>query len=157
AVAVSGLAAFDHPDTPRLILNHYQDLDRAGRAEAVNTLTSRPAYAAALLKAVAAGRLPREDISAYHARQVRSLGDEGLTKQLAQVGGEVRGAAAEKKQLIAKYRQALTPERLKAADLPRGRLVFNQACASCHVLYGEGKKVGPDLTGSGRDNLDYLL
>jgi putative heme-binding domain-containing protein len=27
----------------------------------------------------------------------------------------------------------------------------------CHVLYGEGGKVGPDLTGTGRASLDYLL
>lgn len=30
-------------------------------------------------------------------------------------------------------------------------------CASCHTLYSEGGKIGPDLTGGGRDNLDYLL
>ena len=36
-------------------------------------------------------------------------------------------------------------------------MIFNTACASCHTLYGEGGKVGPDLTGGGRNNLDYLL
>jgi putative heme-binding domain-containing protein len=36
-------------------------------------------------------------------------------------------------------------------------VVFNTACAACHTLYSEGGKVGPDLTGGGRDNLDYLL
>ena len=35
--------------------------------------------------------------------------------------------------------------------------MFNKACASCHTLYGHGGEIGPDLTGSGRDNLDYLL
>ena len=30
-------------------------------------------------------------------------------------------------------------------------------CATCHRLYGQGGEIGPDLTGSGRDNLDYLL
>src|SRR5438067_6457678 len=39
----------------------------------------------------------------------------------------------------------------------QGRVVFNLACAPCHTLYGEGGKVGPDLSGAGRDNLDYLL
>jgi putative heme-binding domain-containing protein len=30
-------------------------------------------------------------------------------------------------------------------------------CASCHVLFGEGKAIGPDLTGAQRSSLDYLL
>jgi len=46
---------------------------------------------------------------------------------------------------------------LAAADKSAGRLVFNTACANCHTLYGHGGQVGPDLTGSNRDNLDYLL
>ena len=28
---------------------------------------------------------------------------------------------------------------------------------TCHMMYGEGGTVGPDLTGSNRINLDYLL
>jgi putative heme-binding domain-containing protein len=27
----------------------------------------------------------------------------------------------------------------------------------CHTLYGNGGKIGPDLTGSNRGNLDYIL
>jgi putative heme-binding domain-containing protein len=69
----------------------------------------------------------------------------------------VRGTPAEKKTQITRYKALLTPERLAKADLPAGRLTFNQVCASCHILYGEGKHIGPDLTGSNRDNLDYLL
>ena len=30
-------------------------------------------------------------------------------------------------------------------------------CGQCHSLFGEGAKIGPDLTGSDRKNLDYLL
>src|SRR5260370_4834935 len=30
-------------------------------------------------------------------------------------------------------------------------------CASCHRLFGEGGDIGPDLTGSQRTNLDYVL
>ena len=32
-----------------------------------------------------------------------------------------------------------------------------QNCAKCHMLFGTGGNVGPDLTGSGRANLDYVL
>jgi putative membrane-bound dehydrogenase-like protein len=157
ALAVRGLAAFDHPGTPKLILQHYGYLDPQDRPEAIATLVSRPAYAAVLLKAVADGKVSRSDISAFHARQIRSFGKEELTKQLTKVWGEVRGAGAQKKELMAQYRKQLSPEKLKSADRSAGRVLFNQTCASCHVLFGEGKKIGPDLTGSGRHNLDYLL
>ena len=46
---------------------------------------------------------------------------------------------------------------LARADLGLGRAVFDRICASCHKLYGSGGDIGPDLTGTGRDNLDYLL
>ena len=35
--------------------------------------------------------------------------------------------------------------------------MFNQSCAACHTLHGQGAALGPDLTGAGRGNLDYLL
>lgn len=35
--------------------------------------------------------------------------------------------------------------------------MFQTNCASCHRLYGAGGEIGPDLTGSGRQNLDYLV
>jgi putative heme-binding domain-containing protein len=41
--------------------------------------------------------------------------------------------------------------------MSNGRLVFKTVCANCHRLYGQGEQIGPDLTGSNRDNLDYLL
>jgi putative heme-binding domain-containing protein len=41
----------------------------------------------------------------------------------------------------------LAPAVLKGGDAARGKLVFQQQCAKCHVHSGEGGKVGPDLTG----------
>ena len=43
------------------------------------------------------------------------------------------------------------------ADVANGRRLYDGACASCHTLFGEGGKVGPDITGSDRANLDYIL
>ena len=42
-------------------------------------------------------------------------------------------------------------------DLALGRALFNKTCVQCHILFGSGGKVGPELTGSNRTNLDYLL
>jgi putative heme-binding domain-containing protein len=59
--------------------------------------------------------------------------------------------------LVDRLKQQLSPTVLAAANPGRGRVVFNKLCAACHMLYGWGNQVGPDLTGAGRDNLDYLL
>jgi len=48
-------------------------------------------------------------------------------------------------------------QNLAEADLKRGRVLFQEKCAKCHKLYGEGGQIGPDLTGSNRNNLQYLL
>jgi putative heme-binding domain-containing protein len=45
----------------------------------------------------------------------------------------------------------------RAPDRARGREVFSRTCEQCHTLFGEGGKVGPDLTGSNRADLAYLL
>src|SRR5438034_9175731 len=88
---------------------------------------------------------------------MRSLNDAGLNRKLAEVWGELRDSPADKQQQIAKWKAQLSPATLAKADKSQGRVVFNAACASCHTLYGEGGRVGPDLTGGGRDDLDYLL
>ncbi len=155
--AVRGLASIDDANVPRVVLDAYGRLDAEGKAIAVTTLVSRPAYARELLDAVAAGRISRTDLSAFHARQICSFDDSSLTARLTEVWGETRVADADKRKLIDRYKELLTPERVSAANPSAGRALFNKTCANCHVLYGQGKTAGPDLTGSNRRNLEYLL
>lgn len=157
AIAARGLAAFDDPAIGARLVRAYRQFHPSERAQLMATLVSRPAFANALLTALAEKRIPREDISAFHARQIRSLNDPALNKRLAEVWGEFHDSTAEKQQQISRWKSQLTPSMIGHADKSRGRFVFNTACASCHTLYGEGGKVGPDLTGAGRNNLDYLL
>jgi cytochrome c oxidase cbb3-type subunit I/II len=69
----------------------------------------------------------------------------------------VRDLSADRTKLLAKYKSICTPEAIADGDAARGRAVFEKTCASCHLLYGSGGKIGPDLTGSNRANLDYIL
>jgi putative heme-binding domain-containing protein len=56
-----------------------------------------------------------------------------------------------------RYRRLLSDAALEAADLRAGRETYARTCGPCHKLYGEGGTIGPDLTGSNRANLDYVL
>jgi putative heme-binding domain-containing protein len=51
----------------------------------------------------------------------------------------------------------LAPGQGEPGDPARGRSIFGRACLACHKLYDSGGDVGPDLTGSDRANLDYIL
>jgi putative membrane-bound dehydrogenase-like protein len=155
--ALRGLAAFNHGSTPEFILRHYAAFTDDEKADAIHTLTSRPAYALALLEAVERGQIPRRDLSAFTVRQMQGLKNKQINEKLTKVWGVLRPASQEKAALMTRYKTLLTPEYLKSADLSQGRLVFTRTCASCHVLFGEGGKIGPELTGAQRTNLDYLL
>lgn len=157
AIAARGLSQFDDPAIGEKLAKSYRNFDASERSAVVETLLSRPVFAKALLNEVAAGKIARADVTPFHARQIRGFNDPVLAKQLAEVWGELREPAADKRALIAKLKGQLSPDELAKADPGAGRVVFNTLCASCHRLYGQGGVLGPDLTGAGRDNLDYLL
>ena len=69
----------------------------------------------------------------------------------------MREATAEKKQLIENYKRTYWAGGSTPGEASRGRVVFNKVCAQCHTLFDTGGKVGPELTGANRGDLDYLL
>jgi len=154
--AILGLANYDDPGVPNRVLNQWKR-DAVLRPAAMDTLVSRVSYAKVLLDRIAKQELPREAITPFHARQIRSLGDESLAKQLGQVWGEVRDTPEALKAEIANWKTLLAPEVIAQADPAKGKTTFAALCGACHKLYGEGGAIGPDLTGSDRHNLDYLL
>jgi len=154
--AILGLANYDDPEIPTRILNQWKR-DTFLRPAAMDTLVSRVAYAKVLLTRIANGEIPRDAITPFHARQIQSLGDETLSKALGEVWGEVRDTPEAIKTEIADWKTLLTPEIIAKADPAKGKTTFAALCGACHKLYGEGGAIGPDLTGSDRHNLDYLL
>ena len=155
--AVRGLAGFDDPNTPAALLGVYASLAGTERRDALNTLASRPAYATPLLAAVEAGKVPSKDLTAEVIRQLRNLKDEAVLATLTRVYGAVREVAADKQAEIDRYRRIWGAGGSTPGDAIRGRTVYAKVCQQCHTLFDAGGKVGPDLTGSNRNDLDYVL
>lgn len=157
ADALRGLAAYDDPQTPGLILAAYGDLNPVERRDALATLAARADYASALLDAVADKRIATGEISADVIRQLRNLDNAALDDRIKQVWGEVRDTGADAAQRIAHYKALLSKKPEQEPDVELGRAVFVKTCQQCHTLFGVGSKIGPELTGSNRANLDYVL
>lgn len=156
-VALQGLAGYEHPDTASSILRAYPTMSMTSRQSAIQTLASRREWANELLNAVDSGIIARSEITAYAARQIANLSDRMLTDRLSTLWGEVRVTAADRTRQIVSYKRRLTPEAMAQADLTQGRTLFRKHCGNCHRFFGEGGRIGPDITGAQRTNLDYLL
>ncbi len=155
--ALRALAAYDDSGTPAAILEVYPDLTPVEKRDALATLSSRVSFAQALMKAIADGTVPSKDLSADIVRQLRALKNEALNLEIETLWGVVRASPAEKQSELAHYKKLIQDSSKGTPDASRGRAVFARVCQQCHTLFGEGGKVGPDITGSNRADLDYIL
>jgi len=141
----------------RLIITGYPKLPKGVRPVAIDALISRTDSALLLLSAIEQERISARDVSAQQARQLQALKHRPLTERLEQVWGSLNATSAERKQQLATLKSQLSPAVLSNADAERGRGLFTKRCAACHRLFGAGRAIAPELTGSGRKSLDYLL
>lgn len=151
------LASFDDPRIPAELLKRWDGLRHGSQEAAMDTLVSRKSYAVELVKAIDDGRVDSGALTAAHVRQLVSFNDPNITKIIEAKWGVVNQSSEAKQTMIGDLKQRLTPDVLAAADLENGAALFKKSCANCHKLYGEGGKIGPDLTGANRGNMDYLL
>ena len=153
--ALRGLANYDDSKIPPAILALYPSLNAAEKKDALDTLVSRQAFAKPLLAAVGTGTIPARDLTADIVRQLRNLKDKEIDDQVQKFWGVARESQADKLAEIAKYKSML--QVMPAGNASRGRAVFSRICQQCHTLFDTGGKVGPDITGSNRSDLDYVL
>jgi len=156
-VAAKGLAFDDDPENAKLLIKNYGKFRGTDRPGIISILVSRKAFAFELVDAIAHDRIAKNELSAFDARQIRSFNDDALTHQLADAWGAFRESPQDRLEAMEKLRQMLKSSDNAVVDLSKGRVVFAELCGKCHRMYGEGQKIGPDLTGSDRKNLDYLI
>lgn len=151
--ALRTLASYDDEQSPRKILQNYSAFTPDEKSVAIQTLATRPDSGRTLLDALKKGDIPRNDISVVIARQMRRV----VGPSFVDWWGPMESLAKDKQLAIDRYKILLTDEYLAHADVLSGKTIFQNTCASCHKMYGVGGEVGPEITGSNRANLDYIL
>jgi putative heme-binding domain-containing protein len=155
--AISAMAAFDNPEIAKELVQRLPGFKDGNRSLAIDTLSSRRPWAEQLIAAIEADRIPARELTAAQVRQLLAFNNSHIREVLEARWGVVQETPEARLAAVEKWRSLLTPEKLATANIEHGAELFKQSCASCHKLYGEGKNIGPDLTGANRSNLEYLL
>jgi len=155
--ALTALRNYLNPKTAEKLIEALPDFPLKLRNEGINLLASRADTTALLLDSISEKRLEASLVSPALMRQMRAHGDTEITQRINEIWGEPRQVPPNLPREIRRWKFALTPERLSRADLSYGRHIFANTCGTCHKLFDDGVALGPDLTGSNRANLDYLL
>ncbi|MCA9087464.1 MAG: DUF1080 domain-containing protein [Planctomycetaceae bacterium] len=155
--AIRAAAIINDAAITESLIAAYKSFNDVERRDARNTLAGRAPSGIALLNAVESNRIPRADLSADLVRQLRNLNSDEVNGLLQRVWGVVRETSVDRQAQIARYKALIEDSKLPPADIELGRAIFSQTCQQCHTLFGTGGKVGPDITGANRRDVNYLL
>jgi putative heme-binding domain-containing protein len=155
--AIQSLVALPDSGNAAVLTQCYASLSADEKSDAVSALASTRSGATALLRGVGDKKIEAQMLTPFLVRQLQALKDRDVDALITQVYGTVNQAKPDVAVQKKKWQKLLSAAVLKAADVKKGHEIFKGTCATCHRLMGEGASVGPDLTGSNRADLGYLL
>jgi putative heme-binding domain-containing protein len=155
AAVLQAVQRHESSDVAATIIARYPTMTPALRDKARDVLVSRASWVATTLAAVSAGRVPAKEFSTEQLRRVFLHKDPRLNERAEKLWGQVRTATSREKQgRIMAVSQILAQG---PGDAARGKPLVAKHCLNCHQLFGEGAKIGPDLSAVDRGNLEVLL
>lgn len=140
-----------------LLIARFAALDVETRTAFLEVLTSRADLALPLLKAAVESRFDRKNLTSLHARQLANLRNPEVTKLMASLWDLSKETPADVKAKITNYRKAYAKSPASNYNTAAGKTHFQRLCISCHIMGGEGGRLGPDLSGTWRNGVDYFL
>ncbi len=149
------LQKFNQPEVVKTILKRYSAFSDDVREVAQSTLVSRKDWTRAFLNTIDSGQIDAKTIPADLVRKMTIHQDKQITALVGKHWKEVKGASSQEMQArIARISELLKTEN---SDVYLGKELYQKNCAKCHILFGEGKRVGPELTQYKRDDSLRML
>lgn len=151
----AALGRVEDPKLADVLLGAYPKLAPELQPLAVDVIMQRERWARKLLDAVLADKLPKGVLNANHLRKILESNDREALWAVEKAFGKIREERNPEREKVVVEMAAYLRGHL--GDPHRGQLVFRNVCAQCHAIYGEGGRVGPDITANGRASFEQLL
>ncbi len=155
AAAISVLNRFGTPSVLEKLFQRYESFSPELQSQARNVLLSRHESAAKFLALVEAGKIPPDSVPVDQLRQVALHKDAELDTLVRKHWGNIQPGTAEEK--LAQMRRFNNDLRAAEGNALQGAELYKKHCATCHTLFEEGGKIGPDLTKANRSDRAALL
>jgi putative heme-binding domain-containing protein len=157
AIQIAALDALQQiPNAPMdALLKNYPQMSAPVRSKLRDIFLSRKEWGREFLSGIDAGKFKPSEIPLEQLQKVALLNDKQLNDLVRKNWGNIGSGTPEEK--LADIRRFNNDLRAFPGDAKNGHAVFTKSCAVCHELFGEGEKVGPELTHANRKDKDFLL
>jgi uncharacterized protein len=153
---IEALGQSGDPEAGRRLIDAYAEVELELHEALFAELVRRPDWSLALLEEVAGHRLSLGLLGPTRVHRLRTHADRRVASRANEVIEEIQGPERrEMDALIARFAPAVMEP---GGDLVRGRQLYIDNCAQCHVFRDEGRDLAPNLTGMGAHGpLDLLV
>jgi putative membrane-bound dehydrogenase-like protein len=153
--ALQSLSKFEDPKIADTLLAGYRTKPETEQLAIQSLLATRANWTQTMLKAMDAGQIDQVSVDVAQVRRMRLHNDPTIQATIQRYWGTLPGeTTADMQAEVDRLNRLLAA----AAGNPyRGKQLYTANCGKCHVLFGEGHTVGPELTNYQRDDLQRLL
>jgi putative membrane-bound dehydrogenase-like protein len=155
AAALASLQAYNEPSIGVTVIGLYRDMSDQVRETAQSLVASRKAWAEEFLAAIDAGRIESATVSEPTVRKLLLHDSPRIAELCKKHWGDLAGPSPD--ELRVEIEKMIAVIGNGSGNPYQGKQLFTTSCGKCHVLFAQGGKIGPDLTGYKRDDLRGML
>lgn len=139
SAVVQTLGEFPEDSVAEILLERWPAFSPSVRAEATETILSRPHWIRRFLAAIEDGSLRRSVLEPARAALLKKHPDREISQLAQRLYSE--SGVGRRADVVKQYQAALSLQ----GDVARGKAVFKKNCSVCHRLEGVGTAIGADL------------